>query len=54
MGFLGELGNWIWDGVILNLIAGAMGAAVLFMGWIAIYGILRFLTENQVYQGLLS
>jgi len=54
MGFLGNLGNWIWDGVILNLIAGAMGAAILFMGWLAIYAILRFLTENQVYQGLLS
>ena len=54
MGFWGNLGNWIWDGVILNLIAGAMGAAILFMGWLAIYAILRFLTENQVYQGLLS
>lgn len=54
MGFLGNLGNWILEGIILNLIAGALGAAVLLAGWAVIYGILRFLTENQVYQGLLS
>ena len=54
MGFLGDLGNWIWDGVFLNLLFGAIAAVALFMGWLAIYGIMRFLTENQVYQGLLS
>ena len=54
MGFWGDFGNWIWEGTILNLLFGAIGAAALFIGWLAIYGILRFLTENQVYQGLLS
>lgn len=54
MGFWGDLGNWIWDGVFLNLLFGAIAALALFMGWLAIYGIMRFLTENQVYQGLLS
>lgn len=54
MGFLGNLGNWIWEGIILNLLFGVMAAALLLAGWAVLYGILRFLTENQVYQGLMS
>ena len=54
MGFFANLGNWIWDGIILNILVGGLAALVLALLWAVLYGVLRFLTENRVYQGLLS
>jgi len=54
MGFFGDLGNWVWDGVVLNLIFGAGAGAVLFFGWGLLYLVLSFVAENEVYLGLMS
>ena len=54
MGFFENLGNWIWEGIILNVIFGAIGYAVLVALWTLLYLFLRYLSENQVYQGLLT
>ena len=54
MGFFGDLGNWIWDGIILNLIFGTVAVIVLILGWGLLYGILNFVTQSDVYRGLMS
>jgi len=54
MSFFANLGNWIWDGIILNTLIGGLAALVLALLWGVFYGVLRFLAENQVYQGLFS
>ena len=54
MSFFANLGNWIWDGIILNTLVGGLAALVLALLWGAVYGVLWFLAENQVYQGLFS
>ena len=54
MGFFENLGNWIWEGIILNVIFGAIGYVVLVALWTLLYLFLRYLSENQVYQGLLT
>jgi hypothetical protein len=54
MGFLDNFGNWIWDGVILNVVFGAIAGLILAAVWLGIYGLLRLFAENEVYQGLLS
>ena len=53
-GFFGDLGNWIWDGIILNLIFGTVAVIVLILGWGLLYGILNFVTQSDVYRGLMS
>jgi hypothetical protein len=54
MGFFGDLGNWIWDGIILNLILGAVAVAVLILGWGLLYLILNYVAQSEVYRGLMS
>lgn len=54
MGFFGDLGNWIWQGLFLNFFIGAISACVLFFCWWLLYVLLRFLRENDVYLGLIS
>jgi hypothetical protein len=54
MGFFGDLGNWLWDGVILNLIFGAGAGALLFLGWGLLYLVLGYVAQNDVYRGLMS
>ena len=54
MGFFSDLGNWVWEGIILNFIFGGIGVAALLLFWGLIYWILIYLSENRVYQGLLT
>ena len=54
MSFFADLGNWIWDGIILNILVGGLAAIALALLWGVLYGVLLFLAENRVYQGLLS
>lgn len=54
MGFFGDLGNWLWDGVILNLIFGVGAGVALFLGWGLLYLILGYVAQNDVYRGLMS
>lgn len=54
MGFFSNLGNWIWDGVILNLIFGAGALTALVLGWGALYLVLAYVAQNDVYRGLMS
>ena len=54
MGFFGDLGNWIWDGIILNLIFGTVAVVVLILGWGLLYLILNYVAQSEVYRGLMS
>ena len=54
MGFFGDLGNWLWDGLIVNLIFGAGAGALLFLGWGLLYLVLGYVAQNDVYRGLMS
>jgi hypothetical protein len=54
MDFLPALWNWIWHGVLLNLVFGAVALVVLAVCWAVFYFVLRYLSESKVYVGLLS
>ena len=54
MGFFENLGLWIWEGIVLNIIYGAIALTIIFLAWAALYGTLLALTQNRTYQGLLT
>ena len=54
MGFFENLGLWIWEGIVLNIIYGAIAFTVIVLAWAALYGALLTLTQNRTYRGLLT
>ena len=54
MGFFENLGLWIWEGIVLNIIFGAIALTVIVLAWAFLYAALLGLTENRTYRGLLT
>ena len=54
MGFFYSLGNWIWDGIILNTIFGTIALAILLLGWAVLRTFLIELAGHEDFRRLMN
>ena len=54
MGFFSSLGNWIWDGIILNTIFGFIALGLVTLAWAIVHALITELWSRDDVRRLLN